>query len=211
LQRSVVGAFQKPSCGRSDTPIHSTIYSVAYLSLERDSKNYYFIIRGVIYDEVKYSKHDGGTLAYFLKTLQRVSEEDDIRFYDGSDYFYRRGKFDSGERATLPDDWQNYGYTTGKQNGRRFPAGPEGGVPGTGGIRPDERKNSYGDDDFNLWGLLDPEEETPETTERSELLEGFVQTAGTLLEKTRSIPLEDGRIRRIANTVIRRLQQITIT
>ncbi|MBQ2944257.1 MAG: hypothetical protein IJD93_06175 [Ruminococcus sp.] len=44
---------------------------------------------------------------------------------------------------------------------------------------------SYADEDVDLWGLLEPEEETADSTQRSELLDGFIQTAGVLLEKTR--------------------------
>jgi len=43
----VVGAFREPSDGRSNEPIHSILYSVAYMPLERGSKNYYSIIQGV--------------------------------------------------------------------------------------------------------------------------------------------------------------------
>ena len=41
----MVGTFQKPSCGRRTTPIHSIPYSVAQ-PLERGFKNYYSIIQG---------------------------------------------------------------------------------------------------------------------------------------------------------------------
>lgn len=67
-----------------------------------------------------------------------------------------------------------------------------------------KKRYSYGDEEVDLWGLLDPDEVTEESAERSQLLEGYIQTAGVLLEKTRGVKLEDGAVKRMANSVLKR-------
>ena len=65
----------------------------------------------------------------FLEVVQRMSGEETFRFYNGYDYSYKEGSYDTGrDRATLPSDWQNYGYTTGKQDGRGVSAETQDGI-----------------------------------------------------------------------------------
>lgn len=169
------------------------------------SEDYAKYIKGAVFREARRKGSYRESCVHFLKTIQRVQEEDDIRFYDAVDYRYNRTYGDDGRRATLPDDWQNYGYTTGKQNRRGVSSETESGISRTNSLSK-KKSYSYADEDVDLWGLLEPEEETADSTQRSELLDGFIQTAGVLLEKTRGTELNEGRVRRIANSVINGLQ-----
>ncbi len=125
-----------------------------------------------------------------------MSEDDDIRFYDADDYHYNQSQYDSGERATLPDDWQNYGYTAGKQNGRRVSGEATSGVSEHSIISKKKTRNSYSEVDLWSPDLFDVEEEKV-----SEYLEGYIDTAGKMLEQSGDAILEDGTVRKIANNV----------
>lgn len=152
------------------------------------SEDYAKYIKGAVFREARRKGSYRESCVHFLKTIQRVQEEDDIRFYDAVDYRYNRTYGDDGRRATLPDNWQNYGYTTDKQDGRGVSEGSESGISRTDSLSK-KKKYSYADEEVDLWGMLEPEEETAESTQRSEYLEGFVQTAATILEKTRGVTL----------------------
>ncbi|MBQ9742216.1 MAG: hypothetical protein IJV88_00885 [Ruminococcus sp.] len=126
------------------------------------SETYAEYIKGVVYDGIQHNTYDRRTLAYFLETIQRVSEEDDIRFYDADDYFYSGKKHDIRKRATLPDNWQNYGYTEGKQDRRRVSPETQGRISGSGDLIESEYKKkgcSHNDSEINLWEPMDPQED----------------------------------------------------
>ncbi len=85
-----------------------------------------------------------------------------IRHFDSSDYKYQKGQYDSGNRATLPDNWQNYGYTERKQDRRRVSGETQGRISGSGDLIESEYKKkgcSHNDSEINLWEPMDPQED----------------------------------------------------
>lgn len=61
---------------------------------------------------------------------------------------------------------------------------------------------SYGDEEVDLWGLLDPEESGSE--EASERLQGFIDTAQQILALSREVVLSEGKVRQIVNSVLKK-------
>ena len=184
--------------GTLDSPV---IYNVVAINAinETDAE---FIKEDIQY-ELHNTRYNKETFTTFLKFAQFIYGEESVRIFNRRDYLYIKGRVDEGNRASLPNDWQNYGYTTGKQNRRGVSSETESGISRTESLSK-KKSYSYADEDVDLWGLLEPEEETADSTQRSELLDGFIQTAGVLLEKTRGIPLAEGRVRGLANSVIMR-------
>lgn len=117
------------------------------------SEDYAKYIKGAVFREARRKGSYRESCVHFLKTIQRVQEEDDIRFYDAVDYRYNRTYGDDGRRATLPDDWQNYGYTTDKQEGRGVSSETESGISRTESLSK-KKSYSYADEDVDLWELL---------------------------------------------------------
>ena len=118
-----------------------------------------------IYDYTKGRKLDKDSYASRCKIAQNVYGEKLIRYCDSNDYRYQKGKNDTGDRSTLPDNMQNYGYTSEKRNGRGFSSGTEEGVSGTRKLN--KKGFSFGDEEVDLRGLIEPEEaELSEAIER---------------------------------------------
>ncbi len=92
------------------------------------------------------------------RIAQNVFGENVIRYYDRYDYQYKKGQHNTGYRATLPDDWQNYGYTAGKQNGRRVSGEATSGVSEHSIISKKKTRNFYSDVDYSDLSLLDDEQ-----------------------------------------------------
>lgn len=63
------------------------------------------------------------------RTLEYVRGSSNFRIYESSDYTYYKGHQNPEKIATLPDDWQNYGYTTSKQDGRGVSSETKNGLP----------------------------------------------------------------------------------
>ena len=62
-------------------------------------------------------------------------------------------------------------------------------------------RHSFGDEEVDMWGLLDPEESGSE--EASELLRGYIETANKVLDVSRKVTLQEGAVRRIVNSTLR--------
>ena len=62
--------------------------------------------------------------------------------------------------------------------------------------------HSYGDEEVDLWGLLDPEEAGSD--EASERLQGFIDTAEQILALSRDVLLSEGKVRQIVNSVLKK-------
>ena len=73
---------------------------------------------------------------------------------------------------------------------------------GTFNLDKKDYRYSYGDESVDFWGVLDPMDEAD--AETSELLRGYMETAGEILSKTRGVELKEGEVRRIANSILRK-------
>ena len=85
------------------------IYSVLLINAENETYAEY--IKGDVFDEIKCRKcNNVGMLEEIFRTVEFVQGKEDARFYNSFDYRYKKGRRDSGERATLPGDFSRYGY-----------------------------------------------------------------------------------------------------
>lgn len=66
------------------------------------------IKEAIFYEYPNYRKNKE-TLGDFLQYVQTYEEF--VRTYRAEDFSYYKGQVDTGERATLPDNFKNYGYT----------------------------------------------------------------------------------------------------
>ncbi len=71
---------------------------------------------------INYAINEEGRTDYeasksIFKIIQDVYEKENIRYYDEDDYFHNKREIDTRERATLPSDFQYYGYTKQFQDG----------------------------------------------------------------------------------------------
>ncbi len=66
----------------------------------------------------------------------------------------------------------------------------------------EKKRYSFGDEEVDLWGLIEPEE--AELSEASERMQGFIETASVILDKTRSVELKEGDVRQIVGSVLRK-------
>ncbi len=66
----------------------------------------------------------------------------------------------------------------------------------------EKKRFSYGDESVDFWGVLDPMDEAD--AETSDLLRGYMETAGEILSKTRGVEIKEGEVRRIANSILRK-------
>ena len=60
--------------------------------------------------------------SYFCNIYKSIVGNSKIRIYESDDFIYRKGQKDTGERAVLPSNFQNYGYTS-KFNNRNGNSG----------------------------------------------------------------------------------------
>ena len=88
------------------------VFAVAMFNAS--SESFIELVKEELIDENKYKGKEA--FVEDCRTLEYVRGTSSFRIYESSDYSYNKGQHDRGERATLPDDWQNYGYTTGKQD-----------------------------------------------------------------------------------------------
>ena len=73
-------------------------------------------VREDIRYELQNARFDKETFTAFLRSSEFIHGEGTVRVFDRYDYQYIKGRSDTKNRASLPDTWQNYGYTTGKQD-----------------------------------------------------------------------------------------------
>ncbi len=106
-------------------------------------------IRGVIEYELHDYRRNKETFGNFLQTQGFVYSQEVVRFFDSEHYRYYRGQHDTGRRATLPDNWQNYGYTAGKQNGRGVSGKATSGVSEHSIISKKKTRNFYSEVDYS--------------------------------------------------------------
>ncbi len=62
------------------------------------------------------------------KSYEYYSEKETVRNYESTDFSYHKGQKDSGERAVLPESFQNYGYTKQFKDRGRYNSEAEKGV-----------------------------------------------------------------------------------
>lgn len=74
-------------------------------------------IKEQIYYEAKYFKRNKNSYADFLENVSYYEGKKYCRNYRAEDFSYYKGRNDTGERATLPSDFKNYGYTKQFQDG----------------------------------------------------------------------------------------------
>ena len=92
--------------GTFDEPI---IHDVLFINA--DNETYAEVIKGDFLYDTEDFINDKESYEYFSKIEQEVYGDECVRFFVADDYFYQRGREDTGERAVLPDSFKSYGYT----------------------------------------------------------------------------------------------------
>ncbi len=88
----------------------------AVLAISAESSDIADLYREDIYYEHEYYKTDRKSYERLLQNVSFSEGEIFTRFYNPDDFGYRKGQTDTGERAVLPDDFENYGYYGANRN-----------------------------------------------------------------------------------------------
>lgn len=97
-----------------DTFNEPEIYCV--LAINANNETVANDIKEVIFDEYKRYRQNRYRFADCCKVFESITGKQSIRTYLSEDFTYQKGGKDTGERAILPNSFQNYGYTKQFQN-----------------------------------------------------------------------------------------------
>ena len=186
------------------------IYSVLLINAENETYAEY--IKGDVFDEIKCRKcNNVGMLEEIFRTVEFVQEKEDARFYNSFDYRYKKGRRDSGERATLPGDFSRYGYN--KESNIRGTS-DENAKGEVSAVQLDEDTSDIKyatDDTLNDW--LD-DESTPQGIDYEKVVEknpviavakiykSAAQTAKSGLAQGKNVKLDEKEYLRIAGSIM---------
>ena len=186
------------------------IYSVLLINAENETYAEY--IKGDVFDEIKCRKcNNVGMLEEIFRTVEFVQGKEDARFYNSFDYRYKKGRRDSGERATLPGDFSRYGYN--KESNIRG-TGDENAKGEVSAVQLDEDTSDIKyatDDTLNDW--LD-DESTPQGIDYEKVVEknpviavakiykSAAQTAKSGLAQGKNVKLDEKEYLRIAGSIM---------
>ena len=171
------------------------------VAINAPSESYAIDLKEDIISESENSWYTRETFSEFLRIIQRVQEAEDFRFYDGNDFYYQKGTHDTGDRATLPNEWENFGFTTGKQNRAGVSSEAQRGVPGAVS-KVNDKSYSFGEEDLDYGTYVSEEREGAENLKESG------RAVGGLFEATREAKLEEAEINRVLN---RHLKNFKVT
>ena len=82
-----------------------------------------------IYAYTEATRPDKSGFGEICRIVTDVQGEEFVRYYEGNDYSYQKGHSGKGDRATLPDNWENSEYTTVERDGEGVSRETEDGVP----------------------------------------------------------------------------------
>ena len=186
------------------------IYSVLLINAENETYAEY--IKGDVFDEIKCRKcNNVGMLEEIFRTVEFVQGKEDARFYNSFDYRYKKGRRDSGERATLPGDFSRYGYN--KESNIRGTS-DENAKGEVSAVQLDEDTSDIKyatDDTLNDW--LD-DESTPQGIDYEKVVEknpviavakiykSAAQTAKSGLAQGKNVKLDEKEYLRIAGSIM---------
>ena len=186
------------------------IYSVLLINAENETYAEY--IKGDVFDEIKCRKcNNVGMLEEIFRTVEFVQGKEDARFYNSFDYRYKKGRRDSGERATLPGDFSRYGYNKESNIRGTSDANAKGEVSAVQ-LDEDTSDIKYATDDtLNDW--LD-DESTPQGIDYEKVVEknpviavakiykSAAQTAKSGLAQGKNVKLDEKEYLRIAGSIM---------
>ena len=186
------------------------IYSVLLINAENETYAEY--IKGDVFDEIKCRKcNNVGMLEEIFRTVEFVQGKEDARFYNSFDYRYKKGRRDSGERATLPGDFSRYGYNKESNIRGTSDANAKGEVSAVQ-LDEDTSDIKYATDDtINDW--LD-DESTPQGIDYEKAVEknpviavakiykSAAQTAKSGLAQGKNVKLDEKEYLRIAGSIM---------
>ena len=186
------------------------IYSVLLINAENETYAEY--IKGDVFDEIKCRKcNNVGMLEEIFRTVEFVQGKEDARFYNSFDYRYKKGRRDSGERATLPGDFSRYGYNKESNIRGTSDANAKGEVSEVQ-LDEDTSDIKYATDDtINDW--LD-DESTPQGIDYEKAVEknpviavakiykSAAQTAKSGLAQGKNVKLDEKEYLRIAGSIM---------
>ena len=86
------------------------------------------IIKDGVYFELEYYSRNKTTFSNLADVASDDEGETFARNFKAEDFSYHKGQLDTGQRATLPDDWDYYGYTKQFQNRGRDNSEAEQGI-----------------------------------------------------------------------------------
>ena len=186
------------------------IYSVLLINAENETYAEY--IKGDVFDEIKCRKcNNVGMLEEIFRTVEFVQGKEDARFYNSFDYRYKKGRRNSGERATLPGDFSRYGYNKESNIRGTSDANAKGEVSAVQ-LDEDTSDIKYATDDtLNDW--LD-DESTPQGIDYEKVVEknpviavakiykSAAQTAKSGLAQGKNVKLDEKEYLRIAGSIM---------
>lgn len=186
------------------------IYSVLLINAENETYAEY--IKGDVFDEIKCRKcNNVGMLEEIFRTVEFVQGKEDARFYNSFDYRYKKGRRDSGERATLPGDFSRYGYNKESNIRGTSDANAKGEVSAvqldedTSDIKyaTDDTINDWLDDESTPQGIdFDKAVEKNPVIAVAKIYKSAAQTAKSGLAQGKNVKLDEKEYLRIAGSIM---------
>ena len=186
------------------------IYSVLLINAENETYAEY--IKGDVFDEIKCRKcNNVGMLEEIFRTVEFVQGKEDARFYNSFDYRYKKGRRDSGERATLPGDFSRYGYNKESNIRGTSDENAKGEVSAvqldedTSDIKyaTDDTLNDWLDDESTPQGIdFDKAVEKNPVIAVAKIYKSAAQTAKSGLAQGKNVKLDEKEYLRIAGSIM---------
>ena len=186
------------------------IYSVLLINAENETYAEY--IKGDVFDEIKCRKcNNVGMLEEIFRTVEFVQGKEDARFYNSFDYRYKKGRRDSGERATLPGDFSRYGYNKESNIRGTSDENAKGEVSAvqldedTSDIKyaTDDTINDWLDDESTPQGIdFDKAVEKNPVIAVAKIYKSAAQTAKSGLAQGKNVKLDEKEYLRIAGSIM---------
>ena len=186
------------------------IYSVFLINAENETYAEY--IKGDVFDEIKCRKcNNVGMLEEIFRTVEFVQGKEDARFYNSFDYRYKKGRRDSGERATLPGDFSRYGYNKESNIRGTSDENAKGEVSAvqldedTSDIKyaTDDTINDWLDDESTPQGIdFDKAVEKNPVIAVAKIYKSAAQTAKSGLAQGKNVKLDEKEYLRIAGSIM---------
>ena len=186
------------------------IYSVLLINAENETYAEY--IKGDVFDEIKCRKcNNVGMLEEIFRTVEFVQGKEDARFYNSFDYRYKKGRRDSGERATLPGNFSRYGYNKESNIRGTSDANAKGEVSAvqldedTSDIKyaTDDTINDWLDDESTPQGIdFDKAVEKNPVIAVAKIYKSAAQTAKSGLAQGKNVKLDEKEYLRIAGSIM---------
>lgn len=188
--------------GTRNSPVIQTV-----LYINADSELYADYIKRGIYDDAKEIGINSRQFTNYLASCEEGEGTQSVRFYSAEDYYHIRGR--EQERATAPDDFEDFGYVRDYEIGRRLREQAER----TGKIKPQNRvkleqeqdgqiqaEQVQGDYSFNDFEV-EFGEEIEDTLARE--FETHHEDIGEVLRNTADIEITAAKVNSIVNRIIK--------